>query len=250
MGWQIMVVFLKKVTRSIPSINYLLSVFGYFRYICKSATRERPVAAIVYVLSETFNLILGVCSAKLVGWSSSCLGRGARLVGTKAIYVGKNANIKRHAWIEAVFAYNQQTFIPSIKIGERFFASDRLHISAINRIEIGDDCLFGSGVYISDHNHGAYKSNEQSLPTEPPIARKLISLGPVIIGSNVWLGDNVVIVGPITIGNGVVVGANSVVTQDIPDNIIACGVPAKILKSFNVDSECWEKVSRKIDSEG
>src|SRR5450759_5133097 len=106
-----------------------------------------------------------------------------------------------------------------------FYLSDRLHLSAINRIEIGDNCLFD--------NHGSYKGDVQSAPSEQPIKRKLISLGPVVIGSNVWLGDNVIIIGPVRIGDGVVIGANSVVTRDIPEHVIAAGAPLRILKTFN-----------------
>jgi lipopolysaccharide O-acetyltransferase len=139
----------------------------------------------------------------------------------------------------------EQTFRPVIKLGIGFHASERLHLSAINRIEIGDNCLFGSGVYISDHNHGAYKESEQSHPDEPPVARRLVSHGPVVIGANVWMGDNVIVVGPVRIGGGVVVGANSVVTHDIPDNVIVAGVPAKIIKHFNINNCQWEEASVK-----
>lgn len=94
---------------------------------------------------------------------------------------------------------------------------------------------------ISDHNHGSYKGSEQSNPPESPIKRKLVSFGHVIIGSNVCLGDNVIIVGPAKIGNGVVIGANSVVMRDIPANVIAAGAPLRILKTFNEGNGLWEK---------
>jgi lipopolysaccharide O-acetyltransferase len=147
----------------------------------------------------------------------------------------------RYAWIEGVSSNNGYTFSPVIKIGQGFCASERLHISAINRIEIGDNCLFGSCVYISDHNHGSYKGEVQSHPNEPPLQRKLVSHGHVVIGSNVWVGDNVIIVGPVKIGNGVVIGANSVVTRDIPDDVIVVGMPAKIIKRFDQESGKWKK---------
>ena len=51
-----------------------------------------------------------------------------------------------------------------------------------------------------------------------------------VIGDNVSLGANVVIIGDITIGNNVVVGAGSVVVKSIPDNAIAVGNPAKVIK--------------------
>jgi len=103
--------------------------------------------------------------------------------------------------------------------------------------------LLGSGVYISDHNHGIYNGLGQSAPTEPPSDRKLLPNGSVIIGSNVWVGDNVVIVGPVTIGDGAVIGANSVVTKDIPRDVIAAGAPVRVLKKFNPISGVWERIA-------
>ena len=49
------------------------------------------------------------------------------------------------------------------------------------------------------------------------------------IGDNVYIGPNVCIVEDIKIGNNVTIGAGSVVTKDIPDNVTAAGVPAKVI---------------------
>ena len=182
--------------------------------------------------------------AKIMGWPKSYLGPGSKILGSMAITVGECAYIHRFAWIEAVHCFGCQTFSPSIQIGRGFSAAERLHITSVNRIEIGDNCLFGSSVYISDHNHGSYKGDEQSTPSELPVQRRLVSNGPVIIGSNVWLGDNVVIIGPVRIGNGVVIGANSVVTRDIPDCVIAVGIPARILKRYAEKTGRWEEIDQ------
>lgn len=52
-----------------------------------------------------------------------------------------------------------------------------------------------------------------------------------ILGDNVTLGVNVTIIGPVHIGNNVTIGAGSVVVKDIPDNSIAVGNPAKVIKT-------------------
>lgn len=49
------------------------------------------------------------------------------------------------------------------------------------------------------------------------------------IKENVYIGPGAVIIGNITIGNNVAIGANAVVTDDIPDNAVAVGIPAKII---------------------
>lgn len=58
---------------------------------------------------------------------------------------------------------------------------------------------------------------------------------PVNIGNDVWIGANVVILPGVTIGNNVVIGAGAVVTKDIPDNSLAVGVPARVIKSIEND---------------
>ena len=210
--------------------------------LIQAARRERPIAAMIFIVRKVFDRLRGRAVAKIMGWPQSYLGTGSKILGTMAITVGENAHVNRYAWIEAVHSFAGQSFSPAIRIGRGFSAADRLHITAINRIEIGDNCLFGSSVHISDHNHGAYKESEQSVPSESPVTRKLVSFGPAIIGSNVWFGDNVVVMGPVKIGNGVIVGANSVVTRDIPDDVIAVGIPARILKRFDAGTGKWEAI--------
>jgi acetyltransferase-like isoleucine patch superfamily enzyme len=223
-------------------INKLFRLF-------RTASNERPIAALFFVFRMVFDWFRSRAVTKILGWPKSYLGAGSKILGTMAITVIERAYIGRHAWIEAVHKFGAESFSPAIRIGRGFSASDRLHITSINRIEIGDNCLFGSGVFISDHNHGSYKGDEQSMPLEPPLQRRLVSHGPVIIGSNVWLGDNVIVIGPVRIGEGVVVGANSIVTRDIPDCVISAGVPARILKRFDEKTNKWEAIE-KVSKQG
>lgn len=51
-----------------------------------------------------------------------------------------------------------------------------------------------------------------------------------IIGDNVFIGAGAKVLGPVHIGNNVVIGANAVVLTDIPDNSLAVGIPAKVVK--------------------
>lgn len=57
--------------------------------------------------------------------------------------------------------------------------------------------------------------------------------GRPIIGNNVYLGASATIIGPIHIGNNVIVGAGSVVVNDIPDNCVVAGNPARVIKKRN-----------------
>lgn len=57
--------------------------------------------------------------------------------------------------------------------------------------------------------------------------------GRPIIGDNVSLGANVTIIGNVRVGNNVTIGAGSVVVKDIPDNSVAVGNPAKVIKTIS-----------------
>lgn len=130
----------------------------------------------------------------------------------------------------------------SLSIGENVQFNDYIHITAYEKVEIGDNVLMASKIYISDCSHGSYKGNElDSNPSVPPNDRKLFTK-PVIIGNNVWIGEFVSILPGVTIGDGSIIGSNSVVSKNIPSNVIAVGTPAKPIKKFNFQTAMWEKI--------
>jgi lipopolysaccharide O-acetyltransferase len=116
-----------------------------------------------------------------------------------------------------------------IIFGDNCQLNDYVHIGAIESITIGDNVLIASKVFITDHNHGDYRNNVENHLS--PVDRKLFS-SPVHIGNNVWLGEGVMVMPGVSIGNNVTVGAGSIVTKSLPDNCLAVGVPAKVIRKF------------------
>jgi acetyltransferase-like isoleucine patch superfamily enzyme len=55
---------------------------------------------------------------------------------------------------------------------------------------------------------------------------------PVEIGDNVWLGINVTVTKGVTIGENTLVAAGSIVTKSLPANVIAGGIPAKVIRNI------------------
>ena len=49
------------------------------------------------------------------------------------------------------------------------------------------------------------------------------------IGNNCFIGCGAVIMGGVKIGNNVIIGTRSVVTKDVPDGVVAAGMPAKVI---------------------
>lgn len=66
---------------------------------------------------------------------------------------------------------------------------------------------------------------------------------PIVVGNDVYIGNNVIILPGVTIGNNVVIGAGAVVSKDIPDNSVAVGVPARVIKSTEEYLEKLQKES-------
>lgn len=64
---------------------------------------------------------------------------------------------------------------------------------------------------------------------------------PIILGSNVYVGNNVLFMPGVTIGNNVIIGAGAIVTKRIPDNSVAVGVPAKVIKTSD---QYFEKIQK------
>lgn len=118
---------------------------------------------------------------------------------------------------------------PCVMIGERCSLGDFIHLTASNRIEIGDDVLTGRWVTISDNAHGS--TCRESLDVAP-VARRVVSKGPVRIGARVWIGDKATILPGVEIGEGSVIAANAVVTRSIPPYCVAGGNPARIIKQI------------------
>ena len=131
--------------------------------------------------------------------------------------------------IECWDKYAGINYKPELIIGNRVYINNNVHIACINKIVIGDNVLFASNIFISDHQHG--EPDFRDLKTAPAL-RRLSSKGPVIIKKNVWIGENVSIMPNVTIGANCVIGANSVVTKNFPPNTIIAGIPAKIIQKI------------------
>ena len=75
-----------------------------------------------------------------------------------------------------------------------------------------------------------------------PIHLQGVSTSPITIENGTWLGANVVVLPGVTIGKHAVVAAGSVVTKDVPAYAVAVGNPARVVKKYNHETKIWEKV--------
>jgi len=109
----------------------------------------------------------------------------------------------------------------NIHVGDHFFANFGFTVLDEALVSIGAHACIGPNVSIYTACH----------PLDAETRNKGIEWSePVTIGDNVWIGGSVTILPGVTIGSNVVIGAGSVVVRDVPDNVVAVGNPARIVK--------------------
>ncbi len=106
------------------------------------------------------------------------------------------------------------------------------------KIEIGDDCLFGSNIEIDPSDgHTIYDCVSRQQLNKPQN---------IFIGNHVWLCRNVSVLKGAIISNNSVVGKNSVVTSKFnTSNVIIAGIPAKIIQSEKYQNINWSREANK-----
>ena len=86
---------------------------------------------------------------------------------------------------------------------------------------IGDGTFIGHNTVLATLDHDI-----------DPDRRHILYPAPIHIGSKVWIGAGVIVTKGVTIGDNSIIAAGAVVTHDVPSNVIAAGVPAKVLRDI------------------
>ena len=96
-------------------------------------------------------------------------------------------------------------------------------------VTVGEDCLFSADVCFFTHDGGVKVLSDLGYFD----GKRMDIIAPIHIGNNVYIGTGAYILPGITIGDNCVIGAASVVTHDIPDNSVAVGVPARVIRTID-----------------
>lgn len=172
--------------------------------------RARAVA-----LTDEYNASLGQSPAV----REAILRRLLRFVGEGAFF---------EPVFRCEFGYN-------IVLGDRFYANFDCVMLDGGGIEIGDDVLLGPrvGIYTSNHAPDPWERSHGACYARP-----------VKIGSCVWVGAGTHINPGVTIGENTIIGSGSVVTHDIPANVVAAGVPCRVIRPITEDDRTGYRPDR------
>ena len=90
------------------------------------------------------------------------------------------------------------------------------------RIDVGEDCMFSNKIIVrTSDSHPIYDMST---------GKRINSPKPVVIGKHVWIAPDSKIMKGAIIGDGCIIGSNTMVSKHIPENSLAVGMPAKVVK--------------------
>jgi acetyltransferase-like isoleucine patch superfamily enzyme len=145
------------------------------------------------------------------------------------LWVHRNGSIElgEGTWLRTEHGQNRLTAYAGgrIRVGPGSLLNGAM-IVAKSEVTLGANTMLAFGVRVLD-------SDLHDLDCETPE-----EIEPVRIGSRVWLGANVLVLRGVTIGDDVVVGAGSIVLKDLPDRVVAVGIPARPLRAIASREGC------------
>lgn len=122
---------------------------------------------------------------------------------------------------------------PELIVGENAGIGWQTTIAVGRRVVIGDNVRIAGRAFLAGYPGHPVDAEDRAagLPdTEDQI-------GDIVLERDVWLGTGVTVSAGVTIGRGTIVAAGSVVTRDLPPNVLAAGVPAKVIRSLSPGEE-------------
>lgn len=126
--------------------------------------------------------------------------------------MGKEVIVTPPFWCD--YGYN-------ITVGDYFYSNHNLIITDGAKVTFGDHVFIAPNCCFTTAEHAI----------DPEMRKAGIEVAkPITVGSNVWIGAGSTILAGVTIGSGSVIGAGSVVKKSIPENVVAVGVPCKVLR--------------------
>jgi galactoside O-acetyltransferase len=187
--------------------------------------RERVMSSRARLAALIYGCRLTLPVSAIAAVSFRCEGNGEVLVGER-VRLGYRRSLRLGSG-EILFSTRCKNAI--ISVGDGAWINNNCSIIARSEVRIGPRCLFGFNVMLADHEAHAFSPEKRH--------DQIGDVQPIVIGENVWLGDRVTVLKGVTIGENSVIGAGAVVSKSLPSNVIAAGVPARVIRELDVAQE-------------
>ena len=151
------------------------------------------------------------------------------------ISVGKGVSVRDGIRLEVVVSSSDRT--PDLVIGDDTNIEQNVHVVCHSRVQIGSNVSIAGNCSLADITH-PYSNVDDPVKIG---ARIKDEDSFIEIGNGSFIGFGSVILPNVRIGTSAVIGANSVVGRDVPDNAVAAGAPAVILKQYDTLKGTWVK---------
>ena len=116
----------------------------------------------------------------------------------------------------------------NISVGDYFYSNHNLIITDGAEVTFGDNVFIAPNCCFTTAEH----------PIDPEQRKSGLEIAkPITIGNNVWIGAGSTILARVNIGDNTVIGAGSVVTKSIPDNVVAVGIPCKVVRKITQEEK-------------
>lgn len=122
-----------------------------------------------------------------------------------------------------------------LKIGSIVHVAPNAYIQSGDNVTIEEDAVIANGakIYSKSNTYVAGKRPATRMSSNAPLKLQKYKSGPVHIRKNAFIGMNSVVLPGVTIGENTIIGANAVVTSELPANVVAIGIAAKVVKRTN-----------------
>jgi acetyltransferase-like isoleucine patch superfamily enzyme len=119
----------------------------------------------------------------------------------------------------------------AVRIGDNVSSTGSVTISAAEgtTVQIGNDVMFAS--------RNEVRADDAHVIFDVRTGKRINPSQSIKIGDHVWIAAGATVLGGVEIGSGSVIGLGSIVTRKIPNNVIAVGVPAKVVRK----DIAWER---------
>ena len=199
-------------------------------YILGAGNMAREVLAI-YEHAGRFNEVAGFIEENCQRADSTIRSKpvmDASVINTlsqDSIFIGAMGSPRKKKWIDEIELkgfYFDIVVHPSVIMGDD--------------VNFGEGCIISPGVILTCNvkikkqsiiNIGTTISHDCTIGNFVTVGPGANIGGNVTIGDECWIGIGVTIIDKVSIGKGSYIGAGAVVTKDIPENVLAVGVPAK-----------------------